>query len=267
MCSYRFCLDNQSSLNRDQGFARLQSRLIRYETQTTCSKEPFALPFALSPAPSPAVMSEPGSVPDGETLQNSDVTQLKRKSREMDIVGSYPRKRYHDLFSCCSAGCELMKTIIKNPWCETSFYICLIKVGEVREQRLPVFSEQQQQRHTFRLQVSTTAANQIQVHLSLYWHIFCCRTNIRWKVNVAIQYKPCDVIMALLFRSPIWAGFTFSTREWIKPPIGGPSAVTLCCLLSIRVSWSALWPHETRIEMTVVLTQQTAASSHPFTEL
>uniref|UniRef100_A0A3Q3GI84 MDM2 binding protein n=1 Tax=Labrus bergylta TaxID=56723 RepID=A0A3Q3GI84_9LABR len=72
-----FCLDNQRSLDRDQAFMKLQSRLIRYETQTTCSKEPCALPFALSPAPSPAVMSEPGSVPDGETLQNADVARLK----------------------------------------------------------------------------------------------------------------------------------------------------------------------------------------------
>ncbi|KAM4581566.1 mdm2-binding protein [Odontesthes bonariensis] len=88
-----FCLDNQRSLDRDQTFARLQSRLIRYETQTTCSKEPCALPFALSPAPSPAVMSEPGSVPDGETLQNNDVARLKRRSWETDMVGGYPRKR------------------------------------------------------------------------------------------------------------------------------------------------------------------------------
>ncbi|XP_047455808.1 mdm2-binding protein [Mugil cephalus] len=88
-----FCLDNQRSLDRDQAFVRLQSRLIRYETQTTCSKEPCVLPFALSPAPSPAVMSEPGSVPDGETLQNHDVARLKRRSRETDIVGGYPPKR------------------------------------------------------------------------------------------------------------------------------------------------------------------------------
>ncbi|XP_034554207.1 mdm2-binding protein isoform X2 [Notolabrus celidotus] len=74
-----FCLDNQRSLDRDQTFMKLQSRLIRYETQTTCSKEPSALPFTLSPAPSPAVMSEPGSVPDGETLQNADVARLKRR--------------------------------------------------------------------------------------------------------------------------------------------------------------------------------------------
>lgn len=92
--SCRYCLDNQRSLERDQGFVKLQSRLIRYETQTTCSKEPCALPFTLSPAPSPAVMSEPGSVPDGETLQNADVARLKRISWDTDIVGGYPRKRY-----------------------------------------------------------------------------------------------------------------------------------------------------------------------------
>uniref|UniRef100_A0A665SXL7 MDM2 binding protein n=1 Tax=Echeneis naucrates TaxID=173247 RepID=A0A665SXL7_ECHNA len=88
-----FCLDNQRSLDRDQAFVRLQSRLVRHETQTTCSKEPCPLPFALSPAPSPAVMSEPGSVPDGETLQNADVARLKRRSWDTDINGGYPRKR------------------------------------------------------------------------------------------------------------------------------------------------------------------------------
>lgn len=91
--SCSFCLDSQRSLDRDQAFVRLQSRLIRYETQTTCSKEPCALPFALSPAPSPAVMSEPGSVPDGEALQNADVARLKRRSRDMDVIGGHPRKR------------------------------------------------------------------------------------------------------------------------------------------------------------------------------
>ncbi|KAL6108958.1 mtbp [Pungitius sinensis] len=88
-----FCLDNQRSLDRDQAFVKLQSRLIRHETQTTCSKEPCALPFALSPAPSPAVMSEPGSVPDGETLQNADVARLKRRSWDTDAIGGHPRKR------------------------------------------------------------------------------------------------------------------------------------------------------------------------------
>lgn len=94
ICSSRFCLDSQQSLERDQAFVKLHSRLIRYETQTTCSKEPSALPFALSPAPSPAVMSEPGSVPDGETLQNADVARLKRMSWDTDIIGGHPRKRY-----------------------------------------------------------------------------------------------------------------------------------------------------------------------------
>ncbi|XP_057690574.1 mdm2-binding protein isoform X1 [Corythoichthys intestinalis] len=88
-----FCLDTQHSLDRDQAFVRLQSRLIRYETQTTCSKEPCVLPFVNSPAPSPAVMSEPGSVPDGETLQNADVARLKRRSWDTDVVGGYPCKR------------------------------------------------------------------------------------------------------------------------------------------------------------------------------
>ncbi|XP_045901828.1 mdm2-binding protein isoform X4 [Micropterus dolomieu] len=88
-----FCLDNQRALDRDQAFVKLQSRLIRYETQTTCSKEPCALPFALSPAPSPAVMSEPGSVPDGETLQKADVARLKRKSWDTEIMGGFPQKR------------------------------------------------------------------------------------------------------------------------------------------------------------------------------
>ncbi|XP_051263815.1 mdm2-binding protein isoform X1 [Dicentrarchus labrax] len=88
-----FCLDNLRSLDRDQAFVKLQSRLIRYETQTTCSKEPCALPFALSPAPSPAVMSESGSVPDGETLQNADVARLKRRPWDTDVIGGHPRKR------------------------------------------------------------------------------------------------------------------------------------------------------------------------------
>uniref|UniRef100_A0A8C7ZUE9 MDM2 binding protein n=1 Tax=Oryzias sinensis TaxID=183150 RepID=A0A8C7ZUE9_9TELE len=88
-----FCLDNQRSLDRDQVFARLQSRLIRYETQTTCSKGPCALPFALSPAPSPALISEPGSVPDGETLLNSDVSRLKCRSWEAELAGGPTRRK------------------------------------------------------------------------------------------------------------------------------------------------------------------------------
>uniref|UniRef100_A0AAZ3S172 Mdm2-binding protein n=1 Tax=Oncorhynchus tshawytscha TaxID=74940 RepID=A0AAZ3S172_ONCTS len=88
-----FCLDEQGhkALDRDQGFIRLQSRLIRYETQTTCSKEPCPVPFALSPAPSPAVLSEPGSVPDGEAILNSDLPKIKRRSWDTDAT--HPHKR------------------------------------------------------------------------------------------------------------------------------------------------------------------------------
>lgn len=79
-----FCLDECKALERDRGFVKLQSRLIRYETQSTCCKEPCPVPFTLSPAPSPAVLSEPGSVPDGEAL-HSEPPRLKRRSRETDL--------------------------------------------------------------------------------------------------------------------------------------------------------------------------------------
>ncbi|XP_063042112.1 mdm2-binding protein isoform X2 [Engraulis encrasicolus] len=93
-----FCLDELGALERDRGMSRLQSRLIRYETHTTCSKEPMPLtplPFALSPAPSPAVLSEPGSVPDGESLAQGDYPRLKRHhahSRDPDQL-PLPLKR------------------------------------------------------------------------------------------------------------------------------------------------------------------------------
>uniref|UniRef100_H3CW74 MDM2 binding protein n=1 Tax=Tetraodon nigroviridis TaxID=99883 RepID=H3CW74_TETNG len=115
-----FCLDNQRCMDRDQAFVKLQSRLIRYETQTTCSKEPCALPFALSRAPSPAVMSEPGSVPDGETLENADVARLKRRSWDMEMVSGYPRKRLvksESSDSLCSQSSSSSETqpAISNP--------------------------------------------------------------------------------------------------------------------------------------------------------
>ncbi|KAG7253060.1 hypothetical protein CRUP_022590, partial [Coryphaenoides rupestris] len=100
-----FCLDTQRALERDLGIMRLQSRLVRFETQTTCSKEPCPLPFALSPAPglapSPAMASEPGSVPDGETLQlqNADVARLKHGA---DATLGYRRKRLVKSESCDS---------------------------------------------------------------------------------------------------------------------------------------------------------------------
>ncbi|CAL8248448.1 unnamed protein product [Lota lota] len=104
-----FCLDQQRALDRDLGFVRLQSRLIRFETQTTCSKEPCTLPFALSPAPvpSPAVPSEPGSVPDGESLmqlQNADVARLKRRSREGDAVLGLVKSESSDSLCSQSSG-------------------------------------------------------------------------------------------------------------------------------------------------------------------
>uniref|UniRef100_A0AAY4CUP2 MDM2 binding protein n=1 Tax=Denticeps clupeoides TaxID=299321 RepID=A0AAY4CUP2_9TELE len=75
-----FCLDEQHALERDRALVRLQSRLIRYETQTTCSRELCPVAMALSPAPSPAVLSDPGSVPDGESLSQADAPRLKRRS-------------------------------------------------------------------------------------------------------------------------------------------------------------------------------------------
>lgn len=43
-------------------------------------------------------MSEPGSVPDGESLQNNDVASLKRRSWDTDVAGGYPRKRFDVIF-------------------------------------------------------------------------------------------------------------------------------------------------------------------------
>ncbi|KAK4826315.1 hypothetical protein QYF61_007400 [Mycteria americana] len=90
----RYCLDNRRALERDVGYAELQTRLIRYETQTTCTKECCPVPVVLSPLPSPAVLSEPGSVPDGESLQSefkTEASRLKRRSKDLDCF--YPKKR------------------------------------------------------------------------------------------------------------------------------------------------------------------------------
>uniref|UniRef100_A0A8C0QVY4 MDM2 binding protein n=1 Tax=Canis lupus dingo TaxID=286419 RepID=A0A8C0QVY4_CANLU len=97
VCHYHgieYCLDDQKALERDGGFSELQSRLIRYETQTTCTRESFPVPTVLSPLPSPAVLSEPGSVPDGEALQSelrTEVSRLKRGSKDVNCL--YPPKR------------------------------------------------------------------------------------------------------------------------------------------------------------------------------
>lgn len=91
---FRYCLDDRKALERDGGFSELQSRLIRYETQTTCTREGFPVPTVLSPLPSPAVLSEPGSVPDGEAPQSelrTEVSRLKRRSKDLNCL--YPPKR------------------------------------------------------------------------------------------------------------------------------------------------------------------------------
>ncbi|XP_058899430.1 mdm2-binding protein isoform X2 [Kogia breviceps] len=97
VCHYHgieYCLDDRKALERDGGFSELQSRLIRYETQTTCTRESFPVPTVLSPLPSPAVLSEPGSVPDGEALQSelrTEVSRVKRRSKDLNCL--YPPKR------------------------------------------------------------------------------------------------------------------------------------------------------------------------------
>lgn len=91
---FRYCLDDQKALERDGGFSELQSRLIRYETQTTCTRDSFPVPTVLSPLPSPAILSEPRSVPDGEALQSelrTEVSGLKRRSKDPSC--HYPQKR------------------------------------------------------------------------------------------------------------------------------------------------------------------------------
>ncbi|XP_060679019.1 mdm2-binding protein isoform X2 [Hemiscyllium ocellatum] len=90
-CHYHgveYCLDNSRALEKDIRFGKLQSRLIRYETNTTCSREQCPVIYGLSPLSSPAVLSEPGSVPDGEALQNDQKntggTGQKRTSRKVE---------------------------------------------------------------------------------------------------------------------------------------------------------------------------------------
>ncbi|XP_041528329.1 mdm2-binding protein isoform X2 [Microtus oregoni] len=110
-CHYHgieYCLDDQKALERDGGFSELQSRLIRYETQTTCTRDSFPVPTVLSPLPSPAVLSEPRSVPDGEALQSelrTEVSGLKRRSKDPSC--HYPQKR---LTKSESSDCLLSQT-------------------------------------------------------------------------------------------------------------------------------------------------------------
>ncbi|XP_003515982.2 mdm2-binding protein isoform X1, partial [Cricetulus griseus] len=105
---FRYCLDDQKALERDGGFSELQSRLIPYETQTTCTRDSFPVPTVLSPLPSPAVLSEPRSVPDGEALQSelrTEVPGLKRRSKDPSC--HYPQKR---LTKSESSDCLLSQT-------------------------------------------------------------------------------------------------------------------------------------------------------------
>ncbi|XP_043544616.1 mdm2-binding protein isoform X2 [Chiloscyllium plagiosum] len=90
-CHYHgveYCLDNSRALEKDIRFGKLQSRLIRYETNTTCSREQCPVIYGLSPLSSPAVLSEPGSVPDGEAFQNDQKntggTGQKHTSRKVE---------------------------------------------------------------------------------------------------------------------------------------------------------------------------------------
>ncbi|XP_058030946.1 mdm2-binding protein [Ahaetulla prasina] len=101
-CHYHgleYCLDNRRALERDGEFAELQSRLIRFETQTTCTKESCPVPWVLSPLPSPAVLSEPGSVPDGESSQ-----------RELQMETSKLKQRSKDVESFCSSNKRLLQS-------------------------------------------------------------------------------------------------------------------------------------------------------------
>ncbi|XP_010989297.3 mdm2-binding protein [Camelus dromedarius] len=110
VCHYHgieYCLDDRKALERDGGFSELQSRLIRYETQTTCTRESFPVPTVLSPLPSPALLSEPGSVPDGEALQSelrTEVSRLKRRPRDLNCL--YPPKRLAKSESSDSLLCQ-----------------------------------------------------------------------------------------------------------------------------------------------------------------
>ncbi|XP_070604345.1 mdm2-binding protein [Erythrolamprus reginae] len=97
-CHYHgleYCLDNRRALERDGEFVELQSRLIRFETQTTCTKDSCPVPWVLSPLPSPAVLSEPGSVPDGESsqreLQSLETSKRKRRSKDVESFCSNKR--------------------------------------------------------------------------------------------------------------------------------------------------------------------------------
>ncbi|KAJ8353813.1 hypothetical protein SKAU_G00213800 [Synaphobranchus kaupii] len=103
-----FCLDEQKALDRDRSFVKLQSRLIRYEGPKPPAPRIPASPLSPSaPPPSPAVLSEPGSVPDGEALlaeMRGEPRRLKRQSWDTDSI--YPHKRLSKSESSESLGSQ-----------------------------------------------------------------------------------------------------------------------------------------------------------------
>ncbi|KGL75053.1 Mdm2-binding protein, partial [Tinamus guttatus] len=129
-CHYHgveYCLDNRKALERDVAYAELQTRLIRYETQTTCTKECCPVPVVLSPLPSPAVLSEPGSVPDGEALQSdfrAEASRLKRRSKDLDCF--YPRKRL--------TKSESTDSLLSQASCSSGSH-CSVAVSRKRSER------------------------------------------------------------------------------------------------------------------------------------
>ncbi|NWJ02651.1 MTBP protein, partial [Crypturellus undulatus] len=129
-CHYHgveYCLDNRKALERDVAYAELQTRLIRYETQTTCTKECCPVPVVLSPLPSPAVLSEPGSVPDGEALQSefrTETSRLKRRSKDLDCF--YPQKRL--------TKSESTDSLLSQASCSSGSH-CSVAVSRKRSER------------------------------------------------------------------------------------------------------------------------------------
>nr|XP_033789139.1 mdm2-binding protein [Geotrypetes seraphini] len=141
MCCYHgleYCLDNQKALERDIGISELQSRLIRYETQTTCSRECCPIPSVLSPLPSPAVLSDPGSVPDGESLSEvrTEASRLKRRSKDMDSF--YPTKRL--------AKCESTDSVVSQASGSSGHYQSAAAIRQGLEQSKNTFSSSLQSR-------------------------------------------------------------------------------------------------------------------------
>ncbi|XP_030074455.1 mdm2-binding protein isoform X2 [Microcaecilia unicolor] len=160
MCCYHgleYCLDNQKALERDIGLAELQSRLIRYETQTTCSRECCPIPSVLSPLPSPAVLSEPGSVPDGESLSEvrTETSRLKRRSKDMDNL--YSSKRL--------AKSESTDSLLSQASGSSGHYHSVTTTRQALEPSKSTFSGSLQQSRSQASQVMATAGQTSQKNI------------------------------------------------------------------------------------------------------